>query len=469
MKRAILLWTLFDFVSKADGLVTMIPGDSITTIMTSSSPAKHSIPIILSMTPGTTSPTIEEEKTALDYFDDMQDDRIDRADQIPIDLSVFEDHLIDVEKLPPIVELEYLQDLYASSESANPAMRYLQEERLRFFQKVQLRGGCCLVKFDSNSQYTSTLRGMWSCMEAFYRKLDAATNETNVGTGTSAGDTNNDSSDEPLLMRQHLVRPDQSSDAGGYDFVQTYLDSETKSVMPTTIQDSLGCNHPAASAVEDSFHALSDLSKMFAIILASGGLQRPIHEMKSLLNGYILDDFGCCNHRLCQYRPLDGTNTTSNDHATKESSSPLLRSHTDWSLVTCIPVSPTPGLLIFDPLHQKWLAPDAVVNDALLAHEDEGQNHSQYCLMMTGKAMDMLLGIDGGMACIHQVVPRVHQHQSLLEQQQAPKQRRISAPFFLRPKESVSVQINEQCNRKTCTSEEVALAMLHGVYCKLGA
>mmetsp|Transcript_2023 Transcript_2023/g.4563 ORF Transcript_2023/g.4563 Transcript_2023/m.4563 type:complete len:502 (+) Transcript_2023:55-1560(+) len=489
--RAILL--VLSNVSKAEGLLTtMIPSSIMKPVN-----KKQSIRMV-SMTLVKASPIFLEDKTALDYFDDMQDDRIDRADQIRIDLSVFEDFSkessdemtsddpletgrselgTDISTksnpLPPIIELEYLKELYSSVESSH-AMKYA-EERLQFFQQVQSRGGCCLVKFNSDSRYTSILKDMWSSMEEFYDNFDdAGTNEANVGTGSndqsSKTKTEGDSSpseEEPLLMRQHLARPEQSPNAGGYDFVQTYWDPKTKSVVPTTIQDSLGWDHPVVGAVEDSFHALSDLSKMFTIVLSSGGLQRPIQEMESLLNEAILDDFGCCNHRLCQYRPLIGASSSSSnrDIATKTES--LLRSHTDWSLVTCIPVSPTPGLLIFDPLYQKWLAPDTVaaspqVGD--MTHKDENErSHSQYCLMMTGKSMDMLIGVDGGMACIHQVVPVLKQQQ----QQQAPKQR-LSAPFFFRPKESVSKQINELCNSQHCPSEKLALNMLHEVYCKLG-
>ncbi|KAL3940342.1 MAG: hypothetical protein SGBAC_005113 [Bacillariaceae sp.] len=492
--RAILLY--ISHVSKAEGLVT--------SLVKPEKQNQHSI-LSMPMTALTESPTIQakdEAKTALDHFDDMQDGRIDRAEQIPVDLSVFRESslLVDDEtldrlamaerksflrtgistentELPPIVELEYLQELYSgASEVSADAIESAKEGRRLLFQQIQLRGGCCLVKFKSDSKYALVLKDMWSSMEGFFNTtFEAETNAENDGSsGSNEGNSETNKSDvltseQPMLMRQHLTRPEQSPDAGGYDFVQTFLDPVTKKVVPTTIQDSLGWDHPVADAVEDSFHALSDLSKIFTTVLSSGGLQRPISEIEAMLNDALLDDFGCCNHRLCQYRPLLGSNTT--DATTTES---LLRSHTDWSLVTCIPNSAKPGLLTYDPFYQKWLAPDTVVASHQVGSGGvarKNESNYQYCLMMTGKCMDMLLGVEGGIACIHQVVPTPRQQHSqsvaAAEPQQAPAQR-LSAPFFLRPKESVSVLINEQCNSKPCSSEESAITMLHKVYSKLG-
>jgi len=415
-------------------------------------------------------PTLDaiEEKTALDYFNDMHTARIEIADKVPIDKSMFQAAIplqadvsetnksnkierIDMQHtLPPIIDFEYLQTVYNSSDKING--RNCMKERYRFFRKVQSRGGCVLVRFDTKSKYTSILNDMWSTMRAFYQNINGEAKKSTISKKRRSG-RRSDVSAKSSLMRQHLARPEQAPDTGGYDYVQTYWDSERKMVVPTTIQDALGSEHTSCLGVEESFYALSDLSQMFATVLASGALQRPVHEMKCFLNDVILDGFGCSSHRLCQYRRLDNDNSNDRD--------PMLRSHTDWSLVTCIPISPTPGLVVFDPYYNKWLAPDIAVRSI-----DHASCHSRYCLLMTGKSMDLLLGVEGGMACIHQVVTPFQQQSSNLESSQESEQR-LSAPFFLRQKESLSYQINDKCNRQPCRSESDALSMLHKVYCQL--
>lgn len=80
--------------------------------------------------------------------------------------------------------------------------------------------------------------------------------------------------------------------------------------------------------------------------------------------------------------------------------------------------------------------------------------------MMIGNPLDMLLGIDGDMAYIHQVIPMKIESSSDAE---APRSR-LSAPFFLRPKESISYQIHKECNQLPCPCETLAIAAFHEIY-----
>jgi hypothetical protein len=57
---------------------------------------------------------------------------------------------------------------------------------------------------------------------------------------------------------------------------------------------------------------------------------------------------------------------------------------------------------------------------------------------MAGKSLDLVIGEENGLACIHKVVS-------------AGEEQRVTAPFFLRTKESISRQIDELYNQSSCS------------------
>ena len=151
--------------------------------------APHSKRLPSTLLTQTAIPTIQEDKTALDYFDDMHDDRIEQADRVPFDLTVFElgssNERVHLEKagqetrphtgisskydwLPPIIDLEYLSELYGSFGQSGCVDN--AAERHQFFRLIQSRGGCCLVKFRADSEYASVLKKMWLAMEKILHK-----------------------------------------------------------------------------------------------------------------------------------------------------------------------------------------------------------------------------------------------------------------------------------------------------------
>jgi hypothetical protein len=355
----------------------------------------------------------------LEHFEDFHAKRIRAANKIPVDPSVFDQSASNWNQgLSPVVKYSHLEELYSCSGS------HKDEERKDFFDLFKASGGCVLLEFAKDDKKVDTLNCMWSCMTAFYAAKAGIPSDS--------------------LMQQYLPpisvsTISETQQLGGYDFVQTFLD-DNKQVVPTTIQDFFYVAEESQIGVSDSFMMLASVSKMIATVVASGALNKSPQSMERVIEE-ILDGYSCCNHRLCQYLPLK-----SSDDEVMASSSSLLRSHTDWTLVTSIPVSPIPGLLVFHPSRQEWMAPDMIGT-----HTKNIGNDAQYCLVMAGKSLDLLLGYDTGLACIHQVMPLSFDLQ------------RLSAPFFLRTKESISQQINDQYNQIPCSKED-AIFGIHKVF-----
>ena len=94
-----------------------------------------------------------------------------------------------------------------------------------------------------------------------------------------------------------------------------------------------------------------------------------------------------------------------------------LRAHTDWTLTTPIPLSATPGLQLWRRHYQQCIEPESLVLDLPLPR-------TRCLVVMTGKWMELLTN-QAVPACFHRVVSQTSQ------------KTRLSAPFFLRPKEFV--------------------------------
>jgi hypothetical protein len=155
-----------------------------------------------------------------------------------------------------------------------------------------------------------------------------------------------------------------------------------------------------------------------------------------------------------------------------------LRSHTDWTVVTLIPVSAIAGLEIYDPSVQGWIRLEEIAYQHYLdtynynknntwtknmvtpsstgaqsdennkqSHQQEQQQHqhqprnpywnSNYCIVMTGKLIEILS--NGTIpSCIHRVVmnPNNIKNENIHKSNNCNNQR-LSVPLFMRPKESV--------------------------------
>jgi isopenicillin N synthase-like dioxygenase len=121
-----------------------------------------------------------------------------------------------------------------------------------------------------------------------------------------------------------------------------------------------------------------------------------------------------------------------------------LASHADWSLVTAIPVSPTPGLHVWNPGIDNiggWISPEEI----LLSIHGRNDNHrldiessSKYCVVMAGKWIELLTK-QKVLSCIHRVVDnkRINADNS---------SGRLSAPFFLRPTADMAARLHKFYN-----------------------
>jgi isopenicillin N synthase-like dioxygenase len=124
--------------------------------------------------------------------------------------------------------------------------------------------------------------------------------------------------------------------------------------------------------------------------------------------------YAVSNHRLSRYIVEEGTYP-------QES----LRSHVDWSLVTAIPLSHTPGLQLWQPQRKTWAEPE------ILDEHQSVAEHSRYVVIMAGRWLELITK-QQGLSCIHRVTTLTTE--------------RLSAPFFLRPKESLFETMQQEFN-----------------------
>ena len=349
----------------------------------------------------------------------------------------------------------------------------------------------------------------------------------------------------------------------GYKFVQTYINKTCSGggggdvvVVPTIIQDTItsyiekamGVTKKKMSSsdnfgIEESFVLLAKLAEQVATtaLLLSTSTTSPStcntttnsNKMKENLTS-IIDEmihtnaakYANSNHRLARYvvdvdnRQVDAeqqqhssmsttttTSTTSTTNATTSttrSSSPSkesLRSHTDWTICTCIPCSSIPGLQIYNPITKQWIC---IEEEILLlslgcrdnSHYAEGEgentndtnnmktNNSRYVIVMAGKYLELLT--NGTIpACIHRVVvevvtkncesdvPSKTTAKATANGTKQNEEARLSAPFFLRPTETTFERMMVCCNNSNnvttmhqkCYTENSSLQdSIHDIY-----
>jgi hypothetical protein len=329
----------------------------------------------------------------------------------------------------------------------------MQRKRRDFVQQLKHRGGYCVVEMDIDDAEARILHEMWDLMDRVLVPTKAE------GEGESS---------TTMLRRQVLKRSTNSSssnttasDNPGYDFVQTTL--VDGSVRPLWIHDRHGpqLSQQAAKA----YMLLAQLCKAFATVVYSGSSGTLPANATRLMES-LLDDpdrsFGGSYHRLCRYLPLPPQ--PKNSEIPSASGAPpngtgwgeSLRPHADWTISTAIPVSSVAGLEVYEPFalqppvgqqneaSRRWMRIEQVMQDdwkrknVARSATSDGTTTTQCCwnahhvVVFAGAWLELLT--DGDVeSTLHRVVSR----RDDAAEASTSRQQRLSAPFFMRPKELV--------------------------------
>lgn len=292
-------------------------------------------------------------------------------------------------------------------------------------RKMTENGGYIIVEVGGESHHHSTiLQDMWTTLADFFALQD------------------NSDSDTTELYRQILQRDEEEPpNELGYDYIQMYT-SPNGSILPSTILDELNKKRPRSSlstyrrGIQDSFYTLANLGLQLSSLLVSNICKVDDGRVDHMWENLLHDEtrrFSCCNHRLARYLPATPRGGDHDDQQHEES----LRPHTDWTIATVIPLSQTPGQQVWNSQHQKWRTPEVMVPQH---HQGRLHHDTSYVVVLAGKWLELMT--NGKIpACVHRVMV-------------TSQQRRLSAPFFLRPTEKVSNQLQELCNTRPLLSSK---------------
>lgn len=348
-----------------------------------------------------------EARTPFRIFQDHNVERIGKSDRLGI--NKLSENVQAASVLQPIISWAELQRLTSTQNSTFG-------ERSEFAQSFASSGSFLLLELEEPQ--AAIVDNMWESMQEFFDQVE-----------------------EKDLRHQTIAREGDTHENLGYKFVQTY-NTLGDVVLPTIIQDTLGHSPTTQRCASDSFLSFADIAMAVAIAVSAGALNEEPDVMRSVVNGLVHSSstrFASANHRLSRYVLTD-----SETDLLKES----LRAHTDWTLTTAIPLSATPGLHLWKPNSEQWVAPESLVHDLSLPR-------SRYLVVMAGKWMELLTN-QAVLACIHRVVSRTSQHA------------RLSAPFFLRPKEVVFESLSNEFNNPDDTSEimstQQATGAIHSMF-----
>jgi hypothetical protein len=360
----------------------------------------------------------------LRQFDDWINAKLAQADTAPVSHPV-------LAHVPIVSYMDLVQLATNTSET-------VQEQRQDLVQTLQQSGGFVLLDLQPDNQKTSEsqiVRDLWNFVEYLYQVVYQ-------DTGADASSVVRD----PRFRHQTLTR---SNDAAahfysGYAFVQTSLHD---CLCPPWLASAVGTM--GTDQLVAAYQMLGHIGRLYTTaVLAGCGIlhdaleagtnvpgwrmvKAPDNSQQTIRNAQVLqqsrqlvdalldDDnraYAGAYHRLARYLPVAAADTT----APRES----LRSHADWTLATPIPVSRMAGLEIYQA-HQ-WIQPEAWVQQ-----QQQESNHARYVVLMTGKWLEIVTA--GRVeSCIHRVVSNPHA-----------TTQRISAPFFMRPKDDVFQLVKE--------------------------
>lgn len=297
-------------------------------------------------------------------------------------------------------------------------------------------GGYIVVELDEEG--VSTVEDMWATMEAYFSLPPDKLNG---------------------VSKQMLEKEDGSHDPqAGYHFQQTYMNKDGE-ILPDSIQNALrdtsnddGSNPHLSNecsddlhrrGVEDSYRLFAEMCKTVGTIIAAGALEKDLVLMdrvtNSMLNGRKGHPFVNAEHRLSRYI-LSNNDSIGGVAKPKES----LISHTDWTFMTCIPLSAIPGLQLWKPQEQEWIVPEAILG------KDERDERTKYVVVMAGKWIELLTDRKIT-SCVHRVVTQMQEPPSPT----GTPRPRLSAPFFCRTKRSIFEMARDEFNESWDRSRDV--------------
>ncbi|GKY95971.1 hypothetical protein MPSEU_000557600 [Mayamaea pseudoterrestris] len=302
----------------------------------------------------------------------------------------------------------------------------IQQKRQDFCRRIQNSGGWCVVRLDKVA--ATVVNDMWKCIETLF--INQENDEHGLIRGFSLADASANSK---------LSNDKRQS---GYLHVQTQLLHDHQ-LVPRSLKTLVGpCGMEQAAS---AFQLMSQLCKTFTSVVNSGERcprdaavlrDRLLYEMDSTL--YDEPWMSGTYHRLCQY--VSGELQTEIDDDTSTGRR-LLRSHCDWTIATALPVSAIPGLELYDPSTKRWIRIEQVLagmhhSNATAADAASEHNwNSQYAVVITGSWLELLTKGETK-ATVHRVIS-----------DPTCREQRMSAPFFMRPRESLFRQVDQEFNR----------------------
>ena len=261
-------------------------------------------------------------------------------------------------------------------------------------------------------------------------------------------------------------------------------------------------NDDNSMAVELSFHLFADISRLVTTLLLAGYCATIMPEQVETEDRYSFDEISefmndtlqdndsrqktttkanstttCCHysrshHRLCQYSNVvrsNGRNILADDVSDYAEA---LKSHADFALTTLVPFSSIPGLQLWNPSLRKWISPESLHRQRNHATDDSNNfdgkevvdeeecssHHSKFVVVLVGKWLELLTN-RSIQSCIHRVLisrqPKYKEQETynsnkfqssdsfLPRGDDNHYRRRLSAPFFLCPKEAFSIKFNQ--------------------------
>jgi len=330
---------------------------------------------------------------------------------------IFPDGTIsDLQSAPLVVHSEIVRLCSARNDDETRA------DRLNLATMMKQSGGYLIVKLSGSE--AKAMSDMWACaIEIFdMRRAD------NVKT---------------LMRHQRLTRDDDDSSESGYDYVETTINRSNGNLDPEGFSGIVGREHYQHAL--NAHRLLENLGEDVAAIMvsATGGVTpRKSRELVRKVSDDGTDmgfrdetPSSCSVHRLSQYVVLaegDGNSDVSDNGGLEE----VLRSHTDWTVATIVPVSDIAGLEIWQPSTRSWIRPELTAKrhwEMRLQYpgaDDASSWNSRYVVVMAGKWLQILT--NGGIeSAIHRVVS-------------IRGERRMSAPFFLRPRQTVPLGVQRE-------------------------
>lgn len=263
------------------------------------------------------------------------------------------------------------------------------------------------------------------------------------------------SESSPLFRQQVLTRDTKESESSqsGYKYIETSIRrldnalSIAGSNDDDSLESSLGARGAAVAA--EAFQLLLTVAStvVYLSIAGSYGMDSNDKSLDERLNRMtdtgearnddLSDDdtpFSSTVHRLCRYATC-----TDNNDSTTEALMENIRSHTDWTLVTLVPVSNISGLELWNPSRGAWIRPEVTARKHWEAASEYSHTpslwNSRYVVVMAGKWLEILTdGITP--AAVHRVVATNNDA-------------RMSAPFFLRPRNRIATDVQKWFGAKS--------------------